>query len=133
MTTKTPDQIARAAASTGQTKAATSWDKTLLASFLAGAYISFGTMVAVTVSSGLDPEVWGTLPTLFTGIAFTLGLVLVLIAGSSLLTGNMLLVPLSALAGRIPVRTCCATSGWCCSATSSARCSSRTSWRSEPA
>jgi formate transporter len=104
MPAKTPDQIARAAVSTGETKAATSWDKTLLASFLAGAYISFGAMVAVTVSSGLDPEVWGTLPTLFTGLAFTLGLVLVLVAGSSLLTGNMLLVPISALAGRIPVR-----------------------------
>jgi formate/nitrite transporter len=61
-------------------------------------------MVAVTVSSGLDPELWGTLPTLFTGIAFTLGLVLVLVAGSSLLTGNMLLVPISALAGRISAR-----------------------------
>jgi formate/nitrite transporter len=104
MTAKTPDQIARAAVSTGETKAATGWDKTLLASFLAGAYISFGAMVAITVSSGLDPELWGTLPTLFTGIAFTLGLVLVLIAGSSLLTGNMLLVPISALAGRVPVR-----------------------------
>ncbi len=104
MTAKTPDQIAQAAVATGEKKAATGWDKTLLASFLAGAYISFGAMVAVTVSSGLDPEVWGTLPTLFTGIAFTLGLVLVLIAGSSLLTGNMLLVPISALAGRIPVR-----------------------------
>jgi len=104
MTAKTPDQIARTAVKTGETKAATSWDKTLLASFLAGAYISFGAMVAVTVSSGLDPELWGTLPTLFTGIAFTLGLVLVLVAGSSLLTGNMLLVPISALAGRIPVR-----------------------------
>ncbi len=104
MTAKTPDQIARAAVSTGETKAATSWDKTLLASFLAGAYISFGAMVAVVVSSGLDPEIWGTLPTLFTGVAFTLGLVLVLVAGSSLLTGNMLLVPLSALAGRIPTR-----------------------------
>ena len=104
MTAKTPDQIARTAVRTGETKAATSWDKTLLASFLAGAYISFGAMVAVTVSSGLDPELWGTLPTLFTGIAFTLGLVLVLVAGSSLLTGNMLLVPISALAGRISAR-----------------------------
>jgi formate/nitrite transporter len=104
MTAKTPDQIARTAVTTGETKAATSWDKTLLASFLAGAYISFGAMVAVTVSSGLDPELWGTLPTLFTGIAFTLGLVLVLVAGSSLLTGNMLLVPISALAGRISAR-----------------------------
>ncbi len=57
MTAKTPDQIAQAAVATGEKKAATGWDKTLLASFLAGAYISFGAMVAVTVSSGLDPEV----------------------------------------------------------------------------
>lgn len=89
MPDKKPDEIARAAVKTGQTKARTSWDKTLVASFLAGAYISFGALVAIVVSSGLDPEIWGTLPTLFTGIAFTLGLVLVLIAGSSLLTGNM--------------------------------------------
>ena len=101
MALKQPDEIARTAVKTGVTKARTSWDKTLVASFLAGAYISFGGLVAITVSSGLDPEVWGTLPTLFTGIAFTLGLVLVLLAGSSLLTGNMLLVPLSAMKGRL--------------------------------
>jgi formate transporter len=104
MPAKTPDQIARTAVRTGQTKARTSWDKTLLASFLAGAYISFGALVAIVVSSGLDPEIWGTLPTLFTGVAFTLGLVLVLIAGSSLLTGNMLLVPISAFGGRTSAR-----------------------------
>jgi formate/nitrite transporter len=101
MTAKKPDQIAEEAVKTGVTKARTSWDKTLVASFLAGAYISFGALVAVTVSAGMDPEIWGTLPTLFTGLAFTLGLVLVLIAGSSLLTGNMLLVPLSAMERRI--------------------------------
>ena len=101
MAAKKPDEIAQEAVKTGVTKARTSWDKTLVASFLAGAYISFGALVAVTVSSGMDPEVWGTLPTLFTGLAFTLGLVLVLVAGSSLLTGNMLLVPLSAMDRRI--------------------------------
>jgi formate/nitrite transporter len=104
MADKKPDEIARAAVSSGQTKARTSWDKTLVASFLAGAYIAFGGLVAIVVSSGLDPETWGTLPTLFTGIAFTLGLVLVLIAGSSLLTGNMMLVPLSAMSGPLPLR-----------------------------
>jgi formate/nitrite transporter len=98
---KKPDQIAREAVQAGLAKAATSWDKTLLGAFLAGAYISFGALVALVVSSGLDPAVWGTLPTLFTGIAFTLGLVLVLLAGSSLLTGNMLLVPMTAMTGRI--------------------------------
>ena len=101
MAVKKPDEIAEEAVKTGVTKARTSWDKTLVASFLAGAYISFGALVAVTISSGMDPEIWGTLPTLFTGLAFTLGLVLVLIAGSSLLTGNMLLVPLSAMERRI--------------------------------
>ena len=75
----------------------------LVSAFLAGAYISFGGLVAITVSSGLDPGTWGTLPTLFMGAAFTLGLVLVLIAGSDLATGNMMLVPLSAMRGRIGV------------------------------
>ena len=37
----------------------------------------------------------------YTGIAFTLGLVLVLIAGSDLATGNMMLVPLSAMRRKI--------------------------------
>src|SRR3954467_414353 len=37
------------------------------------------------------------------GAAFTLGLVLVLIAGSDLATGNMMLVPLSAMRGKIGV------------------------------
>jgi formate/nitrite transporter len=82
-------------------KADQRWDKTLVGSFLAGAYIAFGGLVAITVSSGLDPETWGTLPTLFTGAAFTLGLVLVIIAGSHLVTGNMLLVPIGAMSGRL--------------------------------
>jgi formate/nitrite transporter len=101
MTAKQPPEIARAAAETGEKKAHLRWDKTLVGSFLAGAYIAFGGLVAITVSSGLDPKTWGTLPTLFMGAAFTLGLVLVLIAGSHLLTGNMMLVPMGAMEGRL--------------------------------
>src|SRR4029453_6995518 len=101
MVTKEPADIAHAAVATGIKKAELRWDKTLVGSFLAGAYIGFGGLVAITVSSGLDPKIWGSLPTLFTGTAFTLGLVLVLIAGSHLLTGNMLLVPISAMQGRL--------------------------------
>ena len=41
--------------------------KMMVAGFLAGAYIAFGGLVAISVSSGLDPKTWGTLPTLFTG------------------------------------------------------------------
>lgn len=101
MSTREPQEMAEAAVATGTTKVDRSWDRVLLSSFLAGAYIAFGGLVAITISSGLDPGTWGTLPTLFTGAAFTLGLVLVLIAGSDLATGNMMLVPLSAMRGKV--------------------------------
>jgi len=101
MTTKQPPEIADAAVETGVKKAHLRWDRVLVGGFLAGAYIAFGGLVAIAVSSGLDPRTWGTLPTLFMGMAFTLGLVLVLIAGSHLLTGNMMLVPISAMQGRL--------------------------------
>ncbi|MFD2093266.1 formate/nitrite transporter family protein [Blastococcus deserti] len=101
MTAREPQEMAQVAAETGAKKTRRTWDRVLVSAFLAGAYISFGALVAITVSSGLDPSTWGTLPTLFMGAAFTLGLVLVLIAGSDLGTGNMMLVPLGAMRGKI--------------------------------
>src|SRR5215213_8686637 len=101
MAFKTPQGITEAAIKTGETKANLTTGKMLVGGFLAGAYIAFAGIVAITVSSGMDPKIWGTLPTLFTGVAFVLGLVLVIIAGSELLTGNMALLPLAALRGRL--------------------------------
>jgi formate/nitrite transporter len=92
-----PKAITVVGARTGATKAALSPPKALVAGFLAGAYIGFGGLLAITVSSGLNPDTWGTLPTLFTGAVFALGLILVVIAGSELLTGNMALVPLAVM------------------------------------
>jgi formate/nitrite transporter len=103
MTAKEPAEIAKVASATGAKKVHRTWDRVLVSAFLAGAYISFGALVAITVSSGLDTATWGTLPTLFMGAAFTLGLVLVLIAGSDLATGNMMLVPLGAMNGKVAV------------------------------
>src|SRR3954465_3312424 len=101
MALKTPPEVAEAAVETGATKASLSWDKALVGGFLAGAYIAFGGLVAIAVSSGLKPAIWGTLPTLFSGTVFALGLVLVVLAGSELLTGNMALVPIAMLRRRI--------------------------------
>jgi formate/nitrite transporter len=101
MSAREPQEMAEAAVTTGTKKVDRGWDRVLLSSFLAGAYIAFGGLVAITTSAGLDPGTWGTLPTLVTGAAFTLGLVLVLIAGSDLATGNMMLVPLSAMRGKV--------------------------------
>ena len=83
-----------------------------MAGFLAGAYIAFGAMVAISVSSGLKPDTWGTLPTLFAGSIFALGLVLVVIAGAELLTGNMALVPLAAFRGKTTLRALVQNFGW---------------------
>jgi formate/nitrite transporter len=104
MAFKTPQETAAAAVKTGATKAKLGWDKALVGGFLAGAYIAFGGLVAIAVSSGLKPETWGTLPTLFAGSVFALGLVLVVLAGSELLTGNMALVPIAMMKGRVGLR-----------------------------
>src|SRR3954463_3912560 len=112
MTAREPQEMAQVAAETGAKKTHRTWDRVLVSSFLAGAYIAFGGLVAITVSSGLNPATWGTLPTLFMGAAFTLGLVLVLIAGSDLATGNMMLVPLSAMRRQASWRALTANFTW---------------------
>jgi formate/nitrite transporter len=101
MAFKDPKAITDVATEKGIEKAALSWDKALVAGFLAGAYIAFASLLAITVSAGLDPATWGGLITLATGGVFTLGLVLVVIAGSELLTGNMALLPLASFRRRI--------------------------------
>jgi formate/nitrite transporter len=103
MAYKTPKDIAEAGATTGATKAKLSWDKALVAGFLAGAYIAIAGLLAVVVSAGMPAE-WGGLPTFITGAVFSLGLILVVVAGSELVTGNMALVPLAAMTGRTTLR-----------------------------
>jgi len=103
MAYKTPDQIATAAVNTGLAKANLSPGRMLGGSFLAGAYIAFAGLLGIAVTSGLPPAIWGTLPTLIFGAAFSMGLILVIIAGSELVTGNMALLPLAVSSRRITV------------------------------
>ena len=85
-----PAQIARLVQEVGVRKAALGWVPTLTLGVLAGAFIAFGAMfytVAVTGSElGLGPT------RLLGGIAFSLGLVLVIVGGAELFTGNSLIV-----------------------------------------
>jgi formate/nitrite transporter len=103
MSFKDPKEITQAGIKTGAQKAKLSWDKALVASFLAGAYIAFGGLLAITVTAGMPEETWGSLPTLFAGAVFSLGLILVVVAGSELLTGNFALVPLAAFKRRVGI------------------------------
>ena len=101
MAFKDPKAITEVATEKGIEKAHLPWDKQIVAAFLAGAYIAFGGLLAITVSAGLDPATWGGLITLATGGVFTLGLILVVVAGSELLTGNMAVLPLAAYREKI--------------------------------
>ncbi|MEA2151668.1 MAG: formate transporter [Solirubrobacteraceae bacterium] len=103
MAFKSPPEITTASVEVGFNKAHMSPDKMLVGGFLAGAYIAFAGLLAVTASAGLDPAKVGGVITLITGSVFTLGLILVVIAGSELLTGNMALVPLAALSRRVTI------------------------------
>ncbi len=103
MSFNTPAEVAGLAVSSGTTKANLSASKALVGGFLAGAYIAFGALLAVVASSGLDPKTWGGLITLVTGLVFALGLVLVVIGGAELLTGNMALIPLAVFAKKVTV------------------------------
>ena len=53
MSYKTPKDIARAGIETGSTKARLSWDKALVAGFLAGAYIAIAGLLAMITPSFL--------------------------------------------------------------------------------
>jgi formate transporter len=101
MAYKTPDQIATAAVNAGLAKANLSPGRMLGGSFLAGAYIAFAGLLGIAVTSGMPAATWGTLPTLIFGGAFSMGLILVIIAGSELVTGNMALLPLAVSSRRI--------------------------------
>ncbi|HSP37818.1 MAG TPA: formate/nitrite transporter family protein [Frankiaceae bacterium] len=101
MAYKTPQETTEAAVESGVAKASSPVGKVMVGGFLAGAYIAFGSLLAISVTSGLDTKLWGTLPTLVFGAVFSLGLILVILAGSDLLTGNMALLPVAAFAKRI--------------------------------
>ncbi|MGI6106205.1 MAG: formate/nitrite transporter family protein [Raoultibacter sp.] len=90
-----PDAIAGAdllekAEQIGVTKAGMPPLKVFLSAILAGAFIAFGAMYFSIVIS--DASLSFAIQRVLGGVAFTLGLVLVLVAGAELFTGNTLMV-----------------------------------------
>jgi len=86
-----PAEVARKAEAVGVTKAGMDVANVFVLSVLAGAFIALGAIFATTVAAG-----GGTLPygvvRLLAGLVFTLGLILVVVAGAELFTGNNLIV-----------------------------------------
>jgi formate/nitrite transporter len=86
-----PAEMARKAEQVGVTKAGMSTANTFALSVLAGAFIALGAIFATTVTAGGGDVPYGLLR-LVGGLAFTLGLILVIVAGAELFTGNNLIV-----------------------------------------
>ncbi len=86
-----PREMAEKAEQVGVAKAGMSVADTFALSVLAGAFISMGAIFATTVTAGGSTLPYGV-SRLLGGLAFSLGLILVVVAGAELFTGNNLIV-----------------------------------------
>jgi len=86
-----PPAIAHKAEDVGAAKAAMPALQTFVLAVLAGAFIAVGAAFATTVTAGGSSVPYG-LSRLVGGLAFSLGLILVVVAGAELFTGNNLIV-----------------------------------------
>jgi formate/nitrite transporter len=86
-----PAEIARKAEKVGVAKAAMPAATVFVLAVLAGAFIALGAVFATTVTAGGADLPYGVVR-LLAGLVFTLGLILVVLAGAELFTGNNLVV-----------------------------------------
>lgn len=95
-----PQQIAEVTVENGMKKARNRLDTVLVLGFLGGAFIALGFLLDIRVVAGAPAE-WSGIVNLLGASVFPLGLILVLLAGGELLTGNMMAVPLARIAKKI--------------------------------
>ena len=95
-----PAEIAKAAEHIGAQKIRVGATTLLTLAVLAGAFIALGAMFATTVLAGADGIVPYGISRLLAGIVFCLGLILVIVGGAELFTGNTLMV-MAWAAGRV--------------------------------
>ncbi|HUT71408.1 MAG TPA: formate/nitrite family transporter [Desulfatiglandales bacterium] len=105
MEDKPPKTIAETVASTvGVGKVTSPWVTVFVLGILAGAYIGFGGLLSTTVSFDLAKTLGIGFAKFLAGSAFSVGLMLVVIAGAELFTGNNLMLS-SAMARKITFST----------------------------
>lgn len=86
-----PGEMAVRAEYIGVQKAGSSTTKTFALAVLAGSFIALGSIFATTTAAGSSALPFGVAK-LLTGLVFCLGLILVVVAGAELFTGNNLIV-----------------------------------------
>ncbi len=91
-----PPAMAAKAADVGVAKAGMSASRTFALAVLAGAFIALGAMFATTAVAGAADVIPFGVQRVLAGLVFCLGLILVVVAGAELFTGNNLIVMASA-------------------------------------
>lgn len=86
-----PPEVARKAEEVGAVKVGLPAVTTFTLAVLAGAFIALGAIFSTTVAAGGSSLPYGV-ARLLAGLAFSLGLILVVVAGAELFTGNNLIV-----------------------------------------
>jgi formate transporter FocA len=86
-----PKKMAEKGVEVGVNKANMGWRNTIVLSILAGAFIAMGGIFLTTVTAGAAVLPFGVVR-LLGGLVFCLGLILVVVAGSELFTGNTLIM-----------------------------------------
>ncbi|MCR8636470.1 formate/nitrite transporter family protein [Paenibacillus radicis (ex Xue et al. 2023)] len=94
-----PDQIALRTLQAGFKKANMPLSVQLPLGFAAGVFIALGFLLAIRVSAALPPD-WEGFRGFMGAAVFPLGLILCLVAGGELLTGNMMALPFACFAGK---------------------------------
>ncbi len=98
-----PDKILEISVKNGINKTSYSLLTTILLGFQAGAFISLGFLLYIRVTAPLSEGLSG-LSAILGASVFPIGLILTLIAGGELLTGNMMVVPLARFAKKIQTK-----------------------------
>jgi formate transporter len=94
-----PKEMAGKAVAVGVRKANLTFGRTFALAMLAGAFIAMGACFFATVITGVPAELIGP-ARLIGGLAFCLGLILVVVGGAELFTGNILIV-MAMLSGKV--------------------------------
>src|SRR6516225_5631063 len=87
-----PAEIAHKAEEIGVKKAGLDAPSTVVLAVLAGAFIALGAIFSTTVSAGTAGSLPFGVVRLLSGLVFSLGLILVIVGGAELFTGNNLIV-----------------------------------------
>jgi len=87
-----PAEMAIRAEEIGAKKAVMRFSPLFMLSILAGAFIAFGAALTTTVSAGAESVLSYGVTRLLMGSVFSLGLILVVVGGAELFTGNNLIV-----------------------------------------